>query len=98
MPYFSASLNCQRCELLPTVDGEIVALDGEGQVSFNTGLRSAFYVFDLLIDAECDNLTLLIDGRYERGRNKLRDFGAVRRQIQMQCLYLVFIVAWHMPS
>ena len=49
----------KACELLPTgtlVDGEIVAMDSKGQVSFNTLQRHRseasairFYVFDLLI-------------------------------------------------
>ena len=49
----------KACELLPTgtlVDGEIVAMDSEGQVSFNMLQRHRseasairFYVFDLLI-------------------------------------------------
>ena len=49
----------KACELLPTgtlVDGEIVAMDSAGQVSFNTLQRRRseasairFYVFDLLI-------------------------------------------------
>ncbi|MGZ8488810.1 MAG: ATP-dependent DNA ligase [Candidatus Binatia bacterium] len=48
----------KACELLPSgtlVDGEIVAMDSKGQVSFNTlqrhrseGSSIRFYIFDLL--------------------------------------------------
>jgi len=73
----------RTCEKLPAdtlIDGEVVAIDERGRVSFNALQHSRpadtqLYVFDLLVHRGCNVMGLPLDGRRDLLTDALRKVG-----------------------